>query len=123
MFSFDANKLKKGLEAKAAKVQNSARPVAQAGTQVLYDQVKINVPVKSGKLKSAIYQVYSRDSSWEGRATYHISWNKKKAPHGHLIEGGTSKTPAQPFLRTAQYQAGAQATEAMKQKLGEILND
>lgn len=73
------------------RAEEAARPAAQAASQVLYDEVKRNVaaiPRKTGKLDNAIYQVYSQSNSGEGRATYHISWNHRKAPHGHLVEFG-----------------------------------
>lgn len=73
------------------RAEAAARPAAQAASQVLYDEVKRNVaaiPHKTGKLDSSIYQVYSQANSGEGRATYHISWNHRKAPHGHLVEFG-----------------------------------
>lgn len=122
MFNFDTTRMQKALRGKAEEVQQSARPVAQAGAQILYEQVRVNVPVKSGTLKGAIYQVFSHDFSGDGLATYHISWNKKKAPHGHLIEGGTSRTPAKPFLRSAQSQAADRALAEMNEKLGEVMN-
>jgi HK97 gp10 family phage protein len=95
------------------------RPAAQAGAQVLYEEVLARVPVRSGLLKSSIYQVFSKDNSSEARATYHISWNARKAPHGHLVEKGrrdplsmaefgTSRKAARPFLRPA-YDAKIQA--------------
>lgn len=71
--------------------QEAARPAAQAGAQVLYDQVVRNVQgikAVTGNLRRSIYQAYSKDNSGEGRAQYHISWNAKKAPHGHLVEWG-----------------------------------
>jgi len=74
-----------------AKVQASARPAAQAAAQVLYDQARTNVAAigrVSGKLSAAIYQAYSKDHSRPGVATYHVSWNASKAPHGHLVEYG-----------------------------------
>lgn len=70
---------------------SAARPAAQAGAQVIYDEVKRNVARikrKTGNLASSIYQVYSKSDSSPGVATYHISWNAKKAPHGHLVEFG-----------------------------------
>jgi HK97 gp10 family phage protein len=70
---------------------NAARPAAQAAAQVLYDEVKRNVaaiPEKTGNLARSIYQVYSEDHSGPTSATYHISWNTRKAPHGHLVEFG-----------------------------------
>ncbi len=73
-------------------VSGAVRPAAQAGAQVLYEEVKRNVEALgkvSGKLRQAIYQAFSKDNSVDGKkATYHISWNAKKAPHAHLVEYG-----------------------------------
>jgi hypothetical protein len=72
-------------------MNEAVRPAAQAAAQVLYDDVKKNVQAlgrKTGKLDSSIYQVYSASSSSPGKATYQVSWNHKKAPHGWLIENG-----------------------------------
>lgn len=73
-------------------VRDAIRPVAQAGAQVLYDRVKLNVAgmgTKTGNLQSAIYQAYMKESSVEGKsALYRISWNVTKAPHGRLLEYG-----------------------------------
>lgn len=72
-------------------VLGAVRPAAQAGAQVLYDEVKLNVgriKKKTGNLGASIYQVFSQDNSSEVRSTYHISWNARKAPHGHLVEYG-----------------------------------
>lgn len=71
----------------------AVRPAAQAGAQVLYDEVVRNVEnvkaVKTGNLRKSIYQKYSPELSVDGRsATYNISWNKTKAPHGWLVEYG-----------------------------------
>lgn len=99
------------------------RPAAQAGAQVLYDEVLIRVPVKAkattrkgkvlppGALRDSIYQVFSKDNSSQTRATYHISWNAKKAPHGHLVENGTSRAPAHPFIRPAYDARGKTALQ------------
>jgi HK97 gp10 family phage protein len=79
------------LDALATDVEAAVRPAAQAGAQVLYDAVKLNVSrigVVSGNLSRSIYQVYSKDKSGKGFATYHVSWNHIKAPHGHLVEYG-----------------------------------
>ncbi|RZI62441.1 MAG: HK97 gp10 family phage protein [Rubrivivax sp.] len=70
---------------------DAARPAAQAGAQVLYDAVKRNVSAlgrKTGKLEGSIYQKFSDELSRGGRRVYRISWNAKKAPHGHLVEFG-----------------------------------
>lgn len=103
------------------------RPVSQAGAQVLYDETKQRASVirskephyftsKSGKrygpfqpgnLAASIYQVFSFDKSNPNVATYHISWNTRRgkaiayAPYGWMVENGTSRTAANPFLRPA----------------------
>ena len=73
------------------RMEEAARPAAQAAAQVLYDEVKRNVAAigkKTGNLDASIYQAFSASNSAQGKATYHVSWNHKKAPHGHLIEYG-----------------------------------
>jgi hypothetical protein len=75
----------------SVQAEEAVRPAAQAAAQVLYEAVKQNVNgigKKTGNLANSIYQVYSQQNSNEGRATYHVSWNHKKAPHGHLVEYG-----------------------------------
>lgn len=73
-------------------VKEAIRPVAQAGAQVFYDRVKLNVASMgrvTGNLDSAIYQKYMSEHSTEGKsALYRVSWNVKKAPHGRLLEWG-----------------------------------
>lgn len=72
-------------------IEDAARPAAQAGAQVLYEEVQRNVgriKKRSGNLARSIYQVFSKTESRNGAAVYHISWNAKKAPHGHLVEYG-----------------------------------
>jgi hypothetical protein len=79
------------LDTMGERAEEGARPSAQAASQVLYDEVKKNVSAigrRSGNLDRSIYQAYSEANSGAGRATYHVSWNPRKAPHGHLLEFG-----------------------------------
>ena len=90
-FSMDTTGLMQWLNELEAEAQAAVRPAAQAGAQVLYDEVKRNVARlkrKTGNLERAIYQAFGPDNSAEGRVTYHVSWNRRKAPHGHLVEFG-----------------------------------
>lgn len=69
----------------------AGRPAAQAMAQVLYEGVLANVARlkrHTGNLAGAIYQAFSRDNSNDKRFVYHVSWNARKAPHGHLVEWG-----------------------------------
>lgn len=87
----DLSSLNSMLTEMADAAEAAARPAAQAAAQVLYDEVRRNVgaiPQKTGNLGRSIYQVFSQDHSGEGRATYHVSWNHRKAPHGQLVEFG-----------------------------------
>jgi len=91
MLSVDMASVYAMLDDMGDRAEEAARPAAQAASQVLYDEVKRNVaaiPQKTGKLAQSIYQVFSVSNSGEGRATYHVSWNTRKAPHGHLVEFG-----------------------------------
>ncbi len=124
--------------------EDAARPAAQAGAQVLYDRVRDLVPTSlkghwfhgtsfkeygtkywfnAGALKASIYQVYSKDNSGQGFATYHIAWNHQEVPYGFMVEFGTSKAPAHPFLRPARTYAkkardaiGKRYIEELKQR-------
>lgn len=89
--TFNASGLETAFDGLAEAAAKAARPAAQKGAQVIYDQVKHNVRRigrVTGNLDRAIYQAFSKDNSGEGFAEYHISWNVRKAPHGHLLEYG-----------------------------------
>jgi HK97 gp10 family phage protein len=67
-----------------------------------------------GSLRDSIYQAFSKDNSSEfgggyRNATFHVAWNHRKVPYGHMVEFGTSRAPAHPFLRPA-YDAKVQIT-------------
>jgi len=87
---------------------------AAAMARVIYDEVLLNTSglrqtgapggppgVKTGTLHNAVYRVYSSDNSSDGVKTYHVSVNKAKARHWWLIEFGSSRHPAHPYIRPA----------------------
>lgn len=80
------------LDALGEAADQAVRPAAQAGAQVLYEAVKVNVSSigsVTGNLGRAVYQAFSPEHSIDGvQAQYHVSWNARKAPHGHLLERG-----------------------------------
>lgn len=130
--------------------ESAIRPAAQAGAQVIYDAARRLAPVSErahyfygtaaakapkgqkkalaygpympGNLRDAIYQVFSKDNSGNGRAQYHVSFNFKKVPYGFMVEYGTSKTPAYPFMRpTKGYYTTAQ--QAMESEVIKRINE
>lgn len=89
--SLSLSDLKKFTVTNQEKIKSAVRPAAQAGAQVLYDQVKANVNSlgrKTGNLAASIYQAFAPEKGGDLLATYIVSWNKRKAPHGGLVEFG-----------------------------------
>lgn len=133
--AFDFSKLSSKLDRLAKIVTQGARPAAQAGAQVFYDEMKqrastqgsegeYSAPgaapfVQSGKLRDAIYQAFVEKESGYLNAVYRISWAKKKAPHGHLLENGTSRMAARPFLRPSYDAKRSEAIRAVNDRLRE----
>jgi len=133
--SIDLKQLRAGLEAKRRSIDAAARPAAQAGAQVIYDAARARVPVSksghwfmgtsykatgkkywfnAGSLRDAIYQVYSQDNSSPSKATYHVSWNQKKAPYAWMVEFGTSRAAPHPFMGPAIHDHRAVVALAMR---------
>lgn len=101
---------------------------AAAMAKVIYDEARLNTsPPRmgsvTGKLHNAIYRTLSADRSSDTVKAYHISWNKRTAPHGHLLEYGTSRMAAKPFMRPAFEARIREAIEAGKQRMAERLRD
>ena len=118
----DSAKLFGNLDGHGKAAEAAVRPAAQAGAEELYLEARLRCPVslkahffygknskqtgvryffKPGALRDAIYQVFSKDSSFKGHATYHVAWNHQKVPYGFMVEFGTSRAPAHPFIRPA----------------------
>lgn len=126
---FDLSKLTAKLDGLTKAAEDAARPAAQAGAEVFYNEVKQRVPVsaaphKSGKktyspgtLRKAIYQAFADKESGDGKAVYRISWNKTHAFYGRFVEFGTSKMAAKPFLRPAYDAARQKALKAAEDRL------
>lgn len=126
---FDFSKIAAKLDAITKAAEDAARPAAQAGAQVFYEEVKARVPMsakphKSGKttftpgnLQRAIYQAFADKESGQGVAKYRISFNKKNAFYGRFLEFGTSKMAAKPFIRPAYDAARLKALQAVQQRM------
>ena len=86
----------------------------RAGGRVIAKDAKQRVPKKSGELKKSI-SVQAGKNQQDG-ATVFVA-TRPKAFYSHMIEFGTSKMPARPFLRPA---FDATQQEVIK-KIGEAL--
>lgn len=147
--TIDLSGLREMTEAHRAKITAATRPAAQAGAQVIYDEARRLAPVSDrshyfygtasrdapkgqkkakaygpyapGSLRDAIYQAFSKNNSTAHRAVYHVSWNQKKAPYAWMVELGTSRAAAHPFLRPAILAKSDAAAAAMKAKFIEAM--
>jgi HK97 gp10 family phage protein len=114
-----------------------------AMARVIYDEAKEKCPVsaeahyfhgssfkKTGKkylfqpgtLKAAIYRTYSPERSNYTIKTYKVAWNHKKAPYGFMVEYGTSRATANPFMRPA-FSRVQDAISAGKVRMGEKISE
>jgi hypothetical protein len=85
----------KGLDPKTS--ESIARTMLVAGGSVVRDEAATRVNEgPTGKLKNALYLAYRNSMSGNGEFRYSVSWNSRKAPHGHLVEFGHW----QPFVVT-----------------------
>lgn len=149
--TFDTSGWSVGLERLLGPARVSlARSMAVAGGEVLRDEAKARVNTHNGVLADALYLAFRENRSTDKEVQYAVTWNKRKAPHGHLIEFGhwqiyavvrkpdgtyvTDKrrklaspkwVPAYPFLRPAFEAASARAQAAMikrgRERLPELL--
>lgn len=126
--SFNVDDLKAQLNKLASDIQTTAiRSAAYAASKVIYEELKIRVPVgATGNLRDSLYQYHDTKLSVNGKHVYSIGPNKKKAPHWHLLEYGTVRMAAKPFIRPTY---DAKITEAMQaasvrlhEKVKEIIN-
>ena len=115
----DLGVLSKKLDEMARNVQEQVLFSGVAAmAQVVYDEARANAPTSDaehyfhgstgqrykfvpGTLKASIYRVYSESRSIPDRKTYQVSWNHTKCPYGYMVEFGTSRAPAHPFMRPA----------------------
>jgi hypothetical protein len=91
----------KGLEAFSTLREPIARAMGVAMGQTVRDEAIVRAPElkpgdegydnqRRGQLKEALYLAFDgrRSILNAGHLVYQVSWNAKKAPHGHLVEFG-----------------------------------
>lgn len=95
------------------------RQALRAGAKVIIDEAKRLVPVDSGALRDSI--AVREDRKLKASVGHEIGVNigflKPASRRAHLIEFGTSKSPAKPFMRPAM---DSQAPAALDQ-MGKVL--
>jgi hypothetical protein len=121
--------------------EDAVQPSAEAGAKLIYQATLQATPhgkkghwftggkgggkgrywFNAGNLRASIYHVLSADNTGKGFATYHISWNYKKAPYAYMVHNGTSKAAANPFVIRGYERSAIPAQDAMAAKYLDIL--
>jgi HK97 gp10 family phage protein len=109
-----------------------ARQATASGASVVRKAVKDRVPVDTGNLRAAI--VMKRERQTRLTEEYVVAVRKgkrrdvtaakrgegklgKDAYYAHMVEFGTVKMPAQPFIRPGFEESAGRATEAIAKRL------
>ena len=64
----------------------------EAGAKLIEEAAKERVPVKTGALRDAIHTEFKGDADWA------VVAGNRDAFYGHMVEFGTTHSPAHPFL-------------------------
>lgn len=99
--------------------ESTLRQAAVAGARVLLDEMKLRIPVRTGKGKDSLLIAYDKDVSVEGKiASYIVTWSKE-AFYLYFVEFGRSGVAADPFMRPAFEAKKTAAAEAVRQVVDE----
>jgi HK97 gp10 family phage protein len=116
---------RKLLEMSPKLAQKGLRSAVAAGARVITKEARIRVPVDTGTLKRAIYAKRIREASGPSQQTFYVGVRsgkreQKKNRDGFyfpMVEFGTSKMQARPFMRPAFEARKIEAATAIKTKL------
>ena len=101
--------------------RNVVRRAVTKGAKVIEEEMRARAPVgATGNLKASIGQVgvKSRDKSKLTRTVGALKGAGRKGFHAHLLEFGTVKMAARPFIRPAFDQTKGEALKVIGMELG-----
>ena len=114
--TFDTKKLIETLQKFPKNIQKNVMVGAvRAGANVIRDEARRKVPIKTGTLKKSIVSIQRKAQN--GLITFSVTPSKGKPNDGwyaHFVEFGTSHSSAKPFLRPAFDQSNNESLEASK---------
>jgi len=125
------SELMRNLRQLPAKVQSKAlRNAVSAGAEVIRAEAELRAPRYTGKvgkdhpppgtLKKAVYKAAMPDESTADREVWQVNV-RRKAYYAHMVEFGTVKMPARPFMRPAWDAKAGEALAVMKTKLAQAI--
>jgi HK97 gp10 family phage protein len=107
----------------AQTAESVLRQSAASAATIFYREVKVRAMVhyRTGNLEESLLVTYVPEDSVTGKlATYMVTFNQK-AWYARLIECGTSKMAARPFIRPAYEAKKQEASNAAKDKMVEAI--
>lgn len=145
---FDVSGLNVQLDGFVALQGKAVLDAAAASAQVLYDEMRVRVPQRTGTLYSAIFRFHDERRSTATKKIYLVGVRKREARHWALIEYGHWRThaailddsgkwitlknrplatpvwvPAKPYIRPSYDAKIGAALEAGKRRYGERLKE
>lgn len=96
------------------------KQAAEAGAEVIAEEARRLAPRDTGALAEGIEAEVHRLQ--QGRAQFNIGYGKEEW-YGRLLEQGTEKMPAKPFLRPALDTKAEEAAEAVENVLRDALRE
>lgn len=99
--------LKSRLPQIASELQARVSAGTKAGAAIIEARAKERVPVRSGRLKDAIHTEFKGSGDWS------VVAGNRDVFYGHLIEFGTTRAPAHPFLVPALESSRAEVEKAI----------
>ncbi|CAB3795488.1 HK97-gp10 family putative phage morphogenesis protein [Pararobbsia alpina] len=110
--------------AAVATSESALRQGALAGARIFYDEILMRAwpHFRTGNLQESLLIVYVPEDSVTGAlATYSVTFNQK-AWYARLLEYGTSKMAAKPFIRPAFEAKKGQAAIAVINQIQEVVS-
>lgn len=97
--------------------KNVVYGAVRAATSVIAKEAKLQVPIKTGKLKESI-TVVKRRATKDNEAFYSVVPHRKKGGwYAHFVEFGTSHSSPKRFMTKAFEIAGPKGLDTMKKYL------
>ena len=103
------------------KTGDKVKRVLMGAALTVRDEARDMVPVRTGKLRSAIFAAYGD----ERKSDVLVGVNHRIAPHAHLVEFGSrgGKQPAQPYMRPAITATRGKVANIVADGLRKILDE
>ena len=110
-------KLTKSLDA------DKVEPVTFGGAEILTNEMIARAPVgPTGNLKSSPRTVQLKRQGNKPAPSI-AAIDRRKAPHAHLVEFGTSKTKKQPFVRQSQDAKGPEVVKYVTDGIKRLIEE